>query len=399
MLPIRAFVMSMVAFGMPYVLTACSRDVSARASTGQGIPAAPSNASWKKTAIALPNGIDMHFVERGRVDGEAVLFLHGYTDTGRSWFPVLERLEQLNPELRLIALDQRGHGASSLPDEETCAPDPSACFETADFAADVIAFMDAMDIERAHVVGHSLGTFVAQELGLSRPDRVNRIVMIATSATIDGNPALQDFMIDGMLGPWREELERWGHDWPRDFYRMTPIDVDSSMGDWLAANWVTEISADPAYLTDIATETKMIPLASWFGVIEAIRDLDNAERLESLSVPALILWPVQDVFFTTNDQTRLLSALDIAAASCTTSWIWKQYGKAALPESGAPQSDLGHNLQWGAPDAVAEDIASYFRDGSVPATLTFADPANPRVLLTEPATPETLRASTDCQVE
>jgi pimeloyl-ACP methyl ester carboxylesterase len=223
--------------------------------------------------------------------------------------------------------------------------------------------------------------------------------MIATTATIDGNPALKDFMIDGMLGPWREALERMDHDRPRDVYRMTPLDIDSTMGDWLAANWVTEISADPAYLADIAAETKMIPLASWFGVIEAIRDLDNAKRLESLSVPALILWPVQDVFFTANDQTRLLSALDVAAASCSTSWVWKQYGKAAPPESGMPLSDLGHNLQWGAPGPVAEDIASYLGDGTVPATLTFADPAQPRTLLTEPATPHTLRASTDCRVE
>jgi pimeloyl-ACP methyl ester carboxylesterase len=399
MLRTRTFLIGAVVLGMPYLHAACGRDASARPSNQQEIPAATRSAPFEKTAISLASGIDMHFVERGRPDGETVIFLHGYTDTGRSWFPVLERLEHLKPALRLIALDQRGHGASSLPDNPTCEARPSSCFETADFAADVIAFMDAMNIERAHVVGHSLGTFVAQELALTRPDRVDRIVMIATTATIDGNPAVKEFMVGAMLGPWREALERKGHDRPRDVYRMTPLDVDSTMGGWLAANWVTEISADPAYLADIAAETKMIPLASWFGVIEAIRDLDNAERLESLSVPALILWPVQDAFFTANDQSRLLSALDVAAASCSTSWIWKQYGKVALPESGTPQSDLGHNLQWGAPGPVAEDIASYLTDGSVPATLTFADPANARTLLTEPATPQTLRASTDCRVK
>lgn len=386
------------AFALVSTLIACGGDAAARTAEIENrlvAPAPPTTAHTKKSML-LPTGIDMHFVERGPATGETILFLHGYTDTSRSWLRVLDKLEQIRPDLRMIAVDLRGHGASTLPESPECVGNPGECFSMDDFAADVLAFMDAMGIPRAHIVGHSLGTFIAQEIALTQPERVETMTLVATTATVRGNPVFESFMRDGLVGSFREKLEARGVEWPRDAYTLTPLDVDSTLHDWLATNWVTELSADPEYLARIASETSATRLGTWIGVVQAVEHVDNSKRLESLTVPTLVLWPVQDAFFQQADQNNVIAALDVAATSCSASWIWKQYGKTPLPASGMQESDLGHNLQWGAYDAVADDIAAFVQDRNVPATWTWSDPANPRTLRTGPATAASIRMSQPC---
>lgn len=386
------------ALGLAIALIACGGDAAARSAETDNrlVTAATATTAHSKKSMLLPTGIDMHYVERGPATGETILFLHGYTDSSRSWFKVVDKLEQIRPGLRMIAVDLRGHGASTLPESPECVANPGDCFSMDDFAADLVAFMDAMGISRAHVVGHSLGTFIAQELALEHPDRIETITLVATTATVQGNPVFESFMRDGLVGSFREKLEARGYEWPRDAYSMTPLDVDSTLHDWLAANWVTELSADPEYLARIAAETSATRLGTWIGVVQAVEHVDNSKRLEAITVPTLVLWPVQDAFFQEADQSKVIAALDLAASSCSASWIWKQYGKVPLPASGMQESDLGHNLQWGAHDAVAEDIAAFVHDRTVLATWTWSDPANPRNLLTEPATAASIRMSQPC---
>src|SRR5688572_7520658 len=94
--------------------------------------------------IALPGGITLHYVERGDPAGVPVLLLHGYTDSWRSFEPVLPFLP---PGVRAFALTQRGHGDSDR---------PATGYHPDDFVSDVEAFLDALGIESAVVVGHSM---------------------------------------------------------------------------------------------------------------------------------------------------------------------------------------------------------------------------------------------------
>jgi pimeloyl-ACP methyl ester carboxylesterase len=85
------------------------------------------------------------------------------------WEPVLPALRR---SFRLVLVDNRGTGRSGRPD---------GSFTVADMAGDVVAVLDAAGIGRAHVLGASLGGMVAQELAITRPERVGRLVLACTT--------------------------------------------------------------------------------------------------------------------------------------------------------------------------------------------------------------------------
>jgi pimeloyl-ACP methyl ester carboxylesterase len=294
------------------------------------------------------------------------------------------------PDLRLIALDQRGHGASSMPDPAACRAAPETCFGMADFAADLLAFMDAKRIASATLVGHSMGSFVAQEAALAAPDRVARLVLVATAARAQGNAVLRDYVLNEPVeGSWRKVLEAAGNAFPEDVYELTPQAADPDIEAWLARFWDVDPVADPALVARIVEETADVRLGTWIGATRALLATDNRGRLRELRVPTLVLWGRQDAIFIEPDQEEIRAALADAQAAHGTPWAFKTYGVLPLPPSGAQESDLGHNLQWEAPEAVAADILAFVETGSPTGDLVrTAGPADPRELVLEPGKAE-----------
>jgi len=117
----------------------------------------------------LSTGPRLHYAERGDREEEAIIFLHGYSD---SWYSFSRVLPLLSPEYHAFALTQRGHGDSDKPE---------CCYTPDDFAADVDAIMDVVGIEEATLVGASTGALFAQRVVLSYPRRVNRLVLIGAA--------------------------------------------------------------------------------------------------------------------------------------------------------------------------------------------------------------------------
>jgi len=102
--------------------------------------------------------------------GDPVLMLHGLGATKASFLPTLEALA---PSYRAIAVDLLGHGDSDKP--------LRGSYDAAFFARSIVALLDALELERAHVVGNSMGGRVALELGLDHADRVCRLALLAPS--------------------------------------------------------------------------------------------------------------------------------------------------------------------------------------------------------------------------
>jgi pimeloyl-ACP methyl ester carboxylesterase len=115
--------------------------------------------------VQLP-GVRLHVAEAGA--GEPVLLLHGWP---QHWFEWRHVIGLLAGEFRLLAPDNRGFGWSEA---------PGAGYDPATFAADAVALLDALEIERAHVIGHDWGGFSGFLLGLGHPERVRGMVLCST---------------------------------------------------------------------------------------------------------------------------------------------------------------------------------------------------------------------------
>lgn len=100
----------------------------------------------------------------GRADGPAMLLLHALGESGADWEGVIPALAA---DYWLIAPDMRGHGASAWPGAYS--------FEL--MRDDAVELLDELGVERAIVVGHSMGAAVGWLLGLTRPERVSRLII------------------------------------------------------------------------------------------------------------------------------------------------------------------------------------------------------------------------------
>lgn len=113
------------------------------------------------------NGVALHYEITGQ--GEPLILIEGLGTATWLWW---KQVPELSRHFRVIAYDLRGSGWSDKPDEPYSIPM---------FADDLAGLMDALRIKTAHVLGISLGGFVAQEFALRYPERVKRLILCSTS--------------------------------------------------------------------------------------------------------------------------------------------------------------------------------------------------------------------------
>lgn len=118
--------------------------------------------------IVPANGINMHVLEwpGPRPDAPVALLLHGLTSCAETWSLVAPELSQ---DLRVLALDLRGHGETDKPDHG---------YEPHSLVADVVGAMDHLEISEVAVAGHSWGCGVSLGLAADYPGRVRRLALL-----------------------------------------------------------------------------------------------------------------------------------------------------------------------------------------------------------------------------
>ena len=124
--------------------------------------------AMKKQAV-LPDGETLAYIDTGNPSGAPVVLIHGYTDSARDWVPLMPYLSK---RFRLVLVDIRGHGRSSKPE---------CCYTRLDFAYDIKLLLDSLGIQRADIVGHSLGSIIAQTFAEFWPEKTGRVVLIAST--------------------------------------------------------------------------------------------------------------------------------------------------------------------------------------------------------------------------
>jgi tetratricopeptide (TPR) repeat protein len=144
-----------------------------------------SDGALAERHVDLPDGTRLMYVERGDADGTPVVLLHGYTDSMRSYQRVLPHLPQ---SLRIFAVTQRGHGGSDKPE---------GSYTSDVFARDVAAFLDSLGLERAVIVGHSMGSTVAQRFAVEYPQRTQALVLEGAFMPRPANAEVRKFLDEG----------------------------------------------------------------------------------------------------------------------------------------------------------------------------------------------------------
>jgi 3-oxoadipate enol-lactonase len=118
------------------------------------------------------SSVAVYAVVTGRADGPVVVLSNSLGSTHRMWDPQLDALEKL---FRVVRYDTRGHGASPVPDGP---------YVIDDLADDLVALLDRLGVERAHLVGLSLGGMTAMRVAARNPDRVDRLTLLCAGAQL-----------------------------------------------------------------------------------------------------------------------------------------------------------------------------------------------------------------------
>jgi pimeloyl-ACP methyl ester carboxylesterase len=210
-------------------------------------------------------------------EGPDVLLIHGLGATKASF---LDTAAALSEDYRVHAIDLPGFGSSSKP--------IGAPYDAKFFARTVCALMDELEIERAHIVGNSMGGRVALEIGLSRPERVGALALLCPAVAFvkrDYHPIVR------LLRP---ELGVLPHRFGREtiagqFWSMfaDPDQVDPSMADIVCAEFERIYASAGARLAFLAS-ARNIYLDRPFG------EHGFYPRLRELQPPAMFVWGSHD---------------------------------------------------------------------------------------------------------
>lgn len=259
--------------------------------------------------IQLSSQVGLPYVEQGEPGGVPVVLVHGVTDSWRSFETVLPHLPT---SIHGFALTQRGHGDAQR---------PAAGYRTRDFAADLAAFMDALGLEQAVLVGHSMGTTNALRFAMDHPERTLALVLAGAFATYRGNPGMVAFC-ETAISPLTDPIDP---EFVRDFQQST-----------LAQPVPT------AFFDTAVGESLKVPARVWRAAFQGFLEDDFARDMGRVEAPTLILWGAQDSFCPRADQEALLA--EIPGARLVV------YERA------------GHALHWEEPARFAADVAAFVED-------------------------------------
>ena len=254
--------------------------------------------------VLLRTGVRLRYAHQGERGGEPIILLHGYTDSWVSYSTVLPLLDR---KYRVYILDQRGHGESDR---------PASGYALQQFADDVIAFMDVMGINQATLVGHSMGSFVAQHVAVAAPDRVKRLVLSGSATTIR-NAVVSDL---------QREVNALKDPIPEKFVRDFQVGM------------AFQPLAD-GFVKAVIKESLTIPARVWREVMAEMLSPKAQVELAKIKVPTLILWGDKETVFPRSEQDLLLAALPNARL--------KVY------------EDTGHSMHWERPERFARDLQEF----------------------------------------
>lgn len=239
----------------------------------------------------MPVANGLHYELHGPEDGEPLILSAGLGGSAQYWQP---NLAAFAAEYRVILYDHRGTGRSdrALPDTVTVD----------DMADDMLALMDALGLDWAHVIGHAAGGVAALALALKAPERVGLIVVVNGWAAPDPH----------FLRCFDARLTLLRTAGPEAYLRAQPIFL-------YPANWSSAHHA--AIEAELPEQLAQFPgVETLEKRIAALAAFDIADRLDAIEAPVLVIATADDALVPSHASERLADGLP--------------HGELALSESG-----------------------------------------------------------------
>jgi pimeloyl-ACP methyl ester carboxylesterase len=255
--------------------------------------------------ITLVNGVRLYYELHGD-GGEPLVFVHGYTGDHTDWE---YQIPDFSRDYQVLVMDLRGHGRSEAPKDRDV-------YTIEAMAADVEALVDKLGLARYHLVGHSMGGGVVEEMALHNPERLLSLTLEDTGPilTVPGNTQMEEFNLKAIEIAETEGMaaivaQRKEVSLSRAFSLPVPPDLEQKANQRLA-----QMSVD-GFIGATLTGGR------WKGIID---------RASGILAPTLIIY----------------GALDVQPIVLASQWLSQLIAQTQVVEI----PDAGHSPQWEQPD-------------------------------------------------
>ncbi|HJS19104.1 MAG TPA: 3-oxoadipate enol-lactonase [Anaerolineales bacterium] len=257
--------------------------------------------------FATLNGINVHYRSDGDLQGTPLVLIHSLGTDLRLWDDLVPRLD---PTLQLVRFDLRGHGLSA---------DPAGELTLVNFSADLAALLDHLEIDKAVMLGISIGGLIALDFALRNQARVSCLILADTAARI-GTPELWQSRIDTIRAHGMAHL------------------ADSILARWFVPDFAARF---PIQFQGLCTLFIRNSAAGYTAACAALRDADLRAEVSQITVPTLVLCGAHDAATPPDIVQELAQSLPHA-------------GFAVLP-------DAGHTPPIEQPQIMADQINAFLR--------------------------------------
>lgn len=243
------------------------------------------------------NGVQIHYTVQGL--GDPVVLIHGFTSSIDSNWRTNGIIDKLSSDFQVIALDTRGHGKSDKPHD-------AASYGT-EMTEDVVRLLDHLEIDKAHIVGYSMGGFITLKLLTDHPDRFLSAVLGGSGWSeegLEGLDELAESLETGKgIGPLIEALTPEGQPVPSEEQMAMINQMLMATNDPLALAAVIH-GMDDLEITEEQIRSIEVPVLALIGEIDPLRStvdrllevhpdvevvvLEGKDHMTAISDPALV---------------------------------------------------------------------------------------------------------------
>lgn len=241
--------------------------------------------NWEEHFVDLSTGIRMAYTVCGPEDGKKIVLIHGVTDGRVSWSQAAPMLADKG--YRVYVPEYRGNGKTDKPE---AGPEG---YTIEMHEKDMVAFFEAAGIDKAHIVGHSLGSIICQRMNIENPELVKSTTLIASTVKCMPNEILT----------WIVEGDGEG------FGGVFAYDEEQALPESFLKEWTENTNECDDFQQATYAHAYQIPYKCWHHLMNGLNAFDNREDIGKVSGKVLVIWGTEDVVFPISDQEELRAGL------------------------------------------------------------------------------------------